>query len=219
MSDEEAKVTIACRDNGPYMVSGLGDLRAPDGSAVETKPMVALCRCGGSAKKPFCDGTHARNGFDGAKHADRAPDQRQSYVGNDVTIHDNRALCAHAGVCTDNLSAVWRQRQEPWIDPDGAAVADIIDVIGKCPSGALSYSLGGAEAQVPSGAPSIQAAKDGPFVVSGDIELEGQAMDVEWGDGACRAQFTLCRCGASKNKPFCDGSHWSVGFKDDGSAG
>jgi CDGSH-type Zn-finger protein len=52
--------------------------------------------------------------------------------------------------------------------------------------------------------------KDGPYAVSGGIELAG----VSFGDGASQEHYTLCRCGASKNKPFCDGSHWDAGFKD-----
>jgi CDGSH-type Zn-finger protein len=188
---------IVCRPNGPY--------------SVETPGLSgALCRCGGSKKKPFCDGTHRTNGFSDGKLADPSLNRRESYAGKRITIHDNRALCAHAGACTDTLAQVFRMRQEPWIDPDAAAVDEIVAVIRKCPSGALSYSIDGAEAREPERPPMITVTKDGPYAVTGGVELE----QVAFGDGASREHYTLCRCGGSKNKPFCDGTHWSLGFKD-----
>ena len=162
MNDGNTKPTITCMDNGPYIVSGLDDLRDPNGKSIPTKPKVALCRCGGSSSKPFCDGTHAKIGFDDRKQPDRAPDRRETYIGKDITIHDNRALCAHAGFCTDNLSAVWRMHQSPWIDPNAADATAIIDIIRKCPSGALSYSVADVEQSEPEQTPAIQATKDGP---------------------------------------------------------
>ena len=84
--------------------------------------------------------------------------------------------------------------------------------IRKCPSGALSYSIEGVEAPPAGGPPMITVTNDGPYTITGRVELVG----VEFGDGASKDHYTLCRCGASKNKPFCDGSHWSIGFKDPG---
>ena len=104
--------------------------------------------------------------------------------------------------------------QSPWIDPDAADATAIIDTIRKCPSGALSYSVAGVEQRDPNRTPAIQATKDGPYKVTGGTKLSGQ----EWGDGASHEHYTLCRCGASKNKPFCDGTHWDIGFRDDGSS-
>ena len=204
----ETKPTIDCKENGPYVVKGLDDLKDAKGAPIATKAVVALCRCGGSANKPFCDGTHARNSFTSAKQADRVPDRRDSYVGTEITIHDNRGLCAHAGICTDRLAAVWRLNQEPWIDPDGAAVAAIIETIAACPSGALGYTVAGTEHRDQNRAPAIHVTKDGPYHVTGGIEL----AEVAWGEGVSREHYTLCRCGASRNKPFCDGSHWDSGF-------
>ena len=149
-------------------------------------------------------------GFSGERAADASNDRRDSYVGKKITIHDNRAVCAHAGVCTDRLASVWRMGQEPWIDPDGAPAEAIIEVIRACPSGALSYSIDGEAAAAPQQSPAIGVSKDGPYHVTGGVGL----ADAPWGDGAPRDHYTLCRCGASKNKPFCDGSHWHVGFSD-----
>jgi len=212
MNDETATPAITCKPGGPYIVNGLSDLKDARGNSVQCKPTIALCRCGGSAKKPFCDGTHARNGFTDAKQADRTADHRETYVGKNITIHDNRAICAHAGICTDNLASVWRMHDEPWIDPDGAAAAAIIAVIARCPSGALSYATADADVPAEDTAPAVRALPDGPYEVTGPIALNDQG----WGDGAKRDHYTLCRCGASKNKPFCDGSHWQAGFKDGG---
>jgi len=101
-------------------------------------------------------------------------------------------------------------KAEPWIDPAAAAVAEIIATIEKCPSGALSYAMGGIEAPPPRREPTITVVNDGPYAVTGGVELAG----VRRGEGASEEHYTLCRCGGSKNKPFCDGTHWSIGFKD-----
>jgi CDGSH-type Zn-finger protein len=172
---------------------------------------MALCRCGGSANKPFCDGTHKKIGFVSAPLEGRVADTRDNYEGETITIHDNRGLCAHAGRCTDGLAAVFRLKQEPWIDPAGAPVDAIIETIQACPSGALSYSVNGVEHRDQKRPPAIFVSPNGPYEVTGGPEL----VDVPRGEGASTEHFTLCRCGASKNKPFCDGSHWAINFTAD----
>ncbi len=208
--DEKGQPVIQCRENGPYIVKGVRNLTDARGGRVETKAVFALCRCGGSANKPFCDGTHSKIGFTSGRVADGPGGRRESYAGKRIAIHDNRSICAHAGICTDTLKAVWRLKEEPWIDPDGAEPAAIIETIRRCPSGALSYSLDGAQAAEAMSEPAIRVARDGPYNVTGGCAVDG----ADWADGALRTRFTLCRCGASKNKPFCDGSHWDAGFKD-----
>jgi len=207
---------IACLPNGPYYLI-LEDepytvpyLRDAQGCTCEAKRAVALCRCGGSKTKPLCDGTHSTIGFSDRRISDGSADRRESYAGKRITIHDNRALCAHAGHCTEGLPAVFREDGQPWIDADAAAVEEIVATIRKCPSGALSYSIDGVEQRDREAEPRIEATRDGPYAVSGGIELPG----VAFGEGASREHYTLCRCGASKSKPFCDGSHWEAGFKD-----
>ena len=210
MSNDKT-ITINARDNGPYLVSGLDNLVNSKGDQLATGDTVALCRCGLSANKPFCDGTHKQEGFSSANEADASANHCDDYVGKSITIHDNRSICAHAGKCTDGLPSVWRMRQEPWIDPDGADVAEIIRIIEQCPSGALSYTVHDNAGEQGTNDTGISIAKDGPYCVSDPAEFDG----AQWAEGANQQRFTLCRCGASKNKPFCDGSHWNAGFSDD----
>ena len=202
--------SIECVANGPLRVKGLASLRNSKGEALPTQAVTVLCRCGGSNNKPFCDGTHRSNGFSSAKAADRAPDQVHSYRGRHITLHDNRSVCAHAGRCTDGLPHTFRYGQEPFIDPDADGVAEIAAIVGQCPSGALSYTLHGAPAAASQPQPAAVVVTPGPYAVTGGI-----AIDQPRNSGASPEHYTLCRCGASKNKPFCDGSHWSAGFKDD----
>jgi glutamate synthase domain-containing protein 2/uncharacterized Fe-S cluster protein YjdI len=172
---------------------------------------MVLCRCGNSGAKPHCDGTHTKIDFESKKLDGRQPDRNDDYTGKAITIHDNRGVCSHAGFCTDNLPEVFRMRTEPWIDPDGASVKDIIRVIKMCPSGALSYSLKGKKYDSLDRKPAINLAKDGPYRVVGTVGLE----DYNKSKSQSKEHYTLCRCGGSKNKPFCDGTHWYINFKDD----
>ncbi len=201
--------SIECKPNGPFLVRDLEELKDAQGNGIDAKPVMALCRCGGSANKPFCDGSHLRNGFSDARLADGSTDQRESYADRRIVIHDNRSICAHAGRCTDALGAVFKYKIEPWIDPSGAEAEAVIEAIRGCPSGALSYTLDGVDGADPARAPSITATQDGPYAVAGGVRL----ANATWAQGASNEHFTLCRCGGSANKPFCDGTHWSIGFK------
>jgi CDGSH-type Zn-finger protein len=196
--------------NGPYLVKNLEVLTNSKGNALATKEVLALCRCGCSTTKPFCSGMHKEVGFDSANLSDANLERRDDYEGDGITIHDNRGVCAHSGFCTDNLPEVWRLKQEPWIDPLGVAAGEIAAVVRMCPSGALSYSIGGIEHRDQDRPPAILVSKNGPYYVTGGIEV----VDAPWAEGASREHFTLCRCGQSRNKPFCDGSHWAAEFDD-----
>jgi len=208
--NSEKKTSITPTPDGPYLVNGLKNFVNKKGP-IETKETMALCRCGGSANKPFCDGTHAKIGFSSSRLEGRVEDKRDNYQGKKITIHDNRGICAHAGKCTDNLASVFRLKEEPWIHPDAASADEIIATIQKCPSGALSYSLDDVEHRDWDGEPTIFVAPNGPYVVSGGPDL----LDTTQGDGASQEHFTMCRCGGSKNKPYCDGTHWYNKFTDD----
>lgn len=203
--------SITPTKNGPHMVEDLGTLTDPDDKPLRTEPKIFLCRCGGSTTKPYCSGAHMKNGFDSRKITGGELNHRDDYEGKGIVIHDNRGICSHAGHCTDGLPQVWDRDAEPWIDAKAATPAEIIEVIEKCPSGALSYSVDGKEHRDRDSEPEIHLRKNGPYEVRGGVELVGE----EWGEGASREHFTLCRCGGSKNKPFCDGTHWRIGFRDD----
>ena len=127
--------TIKATENGPYRVTNCDTLKGFDGTVYRSEGTVALCRCGGSKNKPYCDGTHAKIGFSGAKDPNRVPDRRDNYHGAGVTIRDNRGICAHSARCTDNLKTVFKLGQEPWIDPHGDTVENIVATIQKVPVG------------------------------------------------------------------------------------
>jgi len=197
--------------NGPLLVKNLETFHNSRGEKIETKGNMALCRCGASRTKPFCDGTHKSIGFTDEKSKDRTTDKKEHYKSRSITIHDNRGICAHAGFCTDNLPGVFLQGTEPWIDPLGADIEEIKRVIRMCPSGALSYTEKDTETNKFFDSPEIVVSKNGPYHVRGGVELE----NVDLGDKASQEHYALCRCGKSGNKPRCDGEHWYAGFKDD----
>jgi CDGSH-type Zn-finger protein/truncated hemoglobin YjbI len=183
-------------------------------------PQLALCRCGQSAIKPWCDGSHARTGFSDAKDPKRVPDRRDSYPGQELTIFDNRGICQHSGLCTDRLAAVFRTGAEPFVAPSGGRMDEIIRAVRDCPSGALSYAIGGRDQReqvdwANTRPPGIEVTKDGPYRVTGGIELVGpDGAAADRAEGASREHYALCRCGQSQNKPFCSGMHWYVNFRD-----
>ena len=195
--------------DGALRVKGLKRLQTADGP-VDCQSIIALCRCGRSENRPFCDGTHVKIGFTSDATGGSAPDRRDEYVGKSVTILDNRDICAHAGFCTDGLPTVFHLKVEPWIDPDGDSAQKIIETVRRCPSGALSYAVDGVEHRDDDDRPpSVSVTVAGPLRLQGSAGLE----DAEWAAGASTEHFSLCRCGGSGRKPFCDGSHWTV-WKD-----
>ena len=138
---------IVTAKNGPYLVTNVAAVRTPLGETLTLPPQLALCRCGASATKPFCDGTHASSGFTDAKDPNRVPDQRDTYPGQQVTIFDNRGICQHSGLCTDRLATVFRTGAEPFVAPSGGRMDEIVRAVRDCPSGALSLAFDGAEAR------------------------------------------------------------------------
>jgi len=201
------------------------NLQNSKGEPLSTVRGVALCRCGASKNKPFCDGTHSTIGFSSENKVDEnvgtgigekkiVKDKRKDYVGKKITIHDNRRICSHAAECVNNLPSVFKLNSRPWINPDAAEVEEIVDTIRKCPSGALSYSIDSIEYRDQNDRnPMVTVSKDGPYVITGRVELMGD--NIRFGDGASKEHYTLCRCGASNIKPFCDGMHKVINFKDD----
>lgn len=204
---------IEVTEHGPYRVSGDVRIYDAEGRLRHSGGVWHLCRCGGSRNKPFCDITHGLKRFDGSESADHGPiaGRRDSYAADGVTVHDDRSICCHYGQCSSRLPAVFRADAEPFVDPQHARVDEIVDVVGGCPSGALAYARGSDVDPVePDEPPSITATVDGPYRVRGGIQVVGAGGRAY----ERRARQVLCRCGLSRNKPFCDGSHWYAGLRD-----
>ena len=202
---------IQAAPNGPYLVHNSPPLKNSKNGDLDTREVTALCRCGKSDNKPYCDGAHAKVGFSSEREADGSNDKWDVYAGRTITLHDNRGVCAHSAICTGGLSSVFKYGEEPWIDADGADVAAIEKQVAACPSGALKYTAGGTEHGDFGNDPLIYVAKNGPYAVKGGVEFEDSVTGQV---PKSRDHYTLCRCGGSKNKPFCDGTHWQ-GFTDD----
>jgi CDGSH-type Zn-finger protein/truncated hemoglobin YjbI len=211
-------ITVAT--DGPYLVTNADTLRNWLGEDLPARPQLALCRCGASAIKPFCDGAHATVGFTGAKDPERVPDRRDTYPGQSVTVFDNRGICQHSGFCTDRLSAVFHAGSEPFVTPAGARADEIIGAVRACPSGALSFAVDGVEERAAvdhhgTRPPAVEVSKDGPYRITGGLPLtDADGQDIGRAEGSSREHYALCRCGHSQNKPFCSGMHWYVGFAD-----
>ena len=204
------KPVITCKNNGPMIIKDLENFIDSDGKRLETEPAMYLCRCGASLNKPYCDGSHKSIGFTDEVSSDRTEDKITCYEGKDISILNNPLLCSVAEHCHKELGSVFNEHKDPWIDPDGDTLEHIKALIEKCPSGALSYSINGQPQPVSDCEATVSIEKNGPLRITGSIELN----DAKWGKGASREHYTLCRCGASKNKPFCDGSHTTLNFDD-----
>jgi CDGSH-type Zn-finger protein len=223
----EPRVTIS--ENGPYLVEGdvplahqhtvtneEGEsLEWREGEAVPHAHKFALCRCGQSATKPFCDGTHKRIGFDGTETASREPYERlaERIDGPTMVLEDAESLCAFARFC-DPHGKVWNLVQMS----DQPRAAKLVEhEAGHCPAGRLvAKHRATGQTIEPHFEPSIGLVQDTAEGISGPIWLRG-GIPVVGADGRpyeTRNRVTLCRCGASSNKPFCDGSHASIRFRD-----
>jgi CDGSH-type Zn-finger protein/truncated hemoglobin YjbI len=206
--------------NGPYVLTNVDDLVDGLGDPILTRPQMALCRCGESARKPWCDGSHASAGFVDGKDPNRVPDRRDTYPGVALTVLDNRGTCQHSGYCTNRLPLAFRVDEEPFVAPSGGRMDEIVRAVRDCPSGALSYSVDGREARDDvdwhdERAPAVSVTIDGPYRVTGAVQLvDATGTPVVRNEGASMEHYALCRCGHSQNKPFCSGMHWYVGFRD-----
>jgi CDGSH-type Zn-finger protein/truncated hemoglobin YjbI len=216
----ELPPAIVTAKNGPYLVTNVTTVHTPLGEPRPVPPQLALCRCGDSATKPFCDGTHATSGFTDEVDPNRVPDRRDSYPGQQAMIFDNRGICQHSGLCTDRLPTVFRTSAEPFVAPSGGRLDEIVRAVRDCPSGALSLAFDGDEARDLAdwhGARerAIEVTQDGPYRVTGGVGLTDESgADVPRAAGSSREHYALCRCGHSQNKPFCSGMHWYVEFRD-----
>src|SRR5213594_3223121 len=229
ISDQTPEVKIVVSKNGPYLVGGDIPLSiqviTPNKEGfswdwVEAKTFAtgldyALCRCGRSKNKPFCDGTHEKIGFDGRETATRTPYARQAqeYDGPTLVLSDAEELCAFARFC-DPAGKIWSLIEQT---DNPKARELVIREANHWPAGRLvvhdKKTRKEIEHKLP---PSIGVVEDPALGCSGPLWVRG-GITIESADGTpyeVRNRVTLCRCGASVNKPFCNGSHASIKFKD-----
>jgi CDGSH-type Zn-finger protein len=222
-STPTARVTIT--KDGPYIVTENVPLSVQtimvdadggaenwaEGKSFPVAETYALCRCGQSVKKPFCDGSHARTGFDGTETANRESyaESAQVFDGPTHKLMDVEALCASARFCDPN-GKVWNQVNHT---TDEKTHVMFLRQVGNCPSGrlaALDKETGFiVEPVLPV---SIGLVEDPQEKCSGPLWLRGgiQVIAADGFNYEVRNRITLCRCGRSKNKPFCDGAHMNT---------
>lgn len=203
-----ARVTIVPIEDGPLVVTGLTQCLRDSGEHLAIDGTAYLCRCGQSRDKPFCDGSHNQAGFSTATTTGSAHGPTREYAGDQVTLLDNRSACAHVGFCTEFAPKVFSQERKPWIDPGASPPSHVMRTVELCPSGALALAIEKRRARFRTGDKAqLHVLRDGPYCVIGPAVLEAPLQPLD------SSRFTLCRCGGSANKPFCDGSHHSRGFK------
>jgi len=233
VANDASQIRITISKDGPYRVQGGIALNRKETvyseqnesltwrklNAIPTSPNYALCRCGQSKNKPFCDGSHARINFDGTETADTRPTaERQVAIegdnieGTGIRVKSDRSLCAHARYCFNRFGNLHEMMPSA---SDVRIRNQMIAMVERCPSGALTYEIEidsntstGYQAVEPDLPTAIGVISNGPLWVTGNICIEradGELMET-------RNRVTLCRCGHSKNKPFCDGTHSEIGF-------
>lgn len=231
MSVPVGRMRVTVSENGPYLVSGgvplvraeivtneLGEsVSWLETEVFDVPDRYSLCRCGHSCLKPFCDGHHAAGGFDGTETAGS-----ESYVsaaacidGPGVKLRDARRLCAEARFC-DRAGGLWNLIKE-CDDPEIRAI--VLEEAALCPSGRYSACDPGTdEPNEPDLEPSIALVEDPTMSVSGPLWVRGgiPVFSAVYEPYEVRNRVTLCRCGQSANKPFCDGSHIAAKFSDAG---
>jgi uncharacterized Fe-S cluster protein YjdI len=138
------------------------------------------------------------------------------YSNNEITIVWKPSLCIHSTLCwkgEKGLKSVFNPMEKPWIKPEGAETEAIIERVTGCPSGALSFYYNDQKEEPKTentGEPVVEVLPNGPLLVHGNIHLKhkDEATSLK------NKVTAFCRCGASANKPYCDGSHQHNGFKD-----
>lgn len=141
---------------------------------------------------------------------------RRTYETDSIRVHWDSSRCIHTGICLHRLPAVFDVQARPWVDLEGGDADTVAEVVEHCPTGALRYErLDGAEQEQPNRPTVVLPIENGPLLMTGDL-------DVRTPDGESIAhenRLTLCRCGMSRNQPFCDNSHlrrnWESGPTND----
>lgn len=131
----------------------------------------------------------------------------KEYSNEEITVYWDPKRCIHSTNCVKGLPEVFDRSKRPWINLSGASSEEIMRAIDRCPSDALSYKKTALHKEQ---AAQIKVTEKGPLLVEGSSNLVDQ-------DGriiAAKGPFALCRCGGSKNKPFCDGTHRTIKFDE-----
>jgi uncharacterized Fe-S cluster protein YjdI len=134
----------------------------------------------------------------------------REYATEEIVVRWEPRFCIHSSLCVRALPAVFDRDKRPWIDPANATADDLARTISSCPSGALHFERLDGGAQETAEEPlRIDPQTDGPLYLRGRVRIAGP-------DGGILREDTrvaLCRCGGSRRKPFCDGSHEENGFR------
>jgi uncharacterized Fe-S cluster protein YjdI len=133
----------------------------------------------------------------------------KQYKKENLTIHWEPDKCIHSAVCVKTLPKVYDPNAKPWIRPENASIEDLMAQIDKCPSGALSYTLSGVGEPEALAETEVEVMADGPVLIKGKLKITHPSGAIEYKDRTT----AFCRCGASDNKPFCDGQHKKIGFR------
>lgn len=143
-------------------------------------------------------------------------EKKYHYPGKQIDVRWDERLCIHIAECGKAEGELFIAGRQPWCDPDLSSPQQVKQVVERCPSGALTYEpKDDHDHEHGATENSVMVSFHGPYFVSGDLKIDGIPADMP--GVAFRA--ALCRCGQSRNKPFCDNGHQSVGFKEHGSIG
>ncbi len=136
----------------------------------------------------------------------------KEYSNKDIRVVWNPEKCIHAGECVKGLPQVFSRDRTPWINMQEASSEEIMSVVDRCPSGALTYKKVQSATEGRENMPgaNIKVMKNGPLLVEGGCFLKNNEGTLL----AEKGPYALCRCGCSGKKPFCDGTHIKVGFDD-----
>ncbi|MBT3251773.1 MAG: hypothetical protein HN729_02445 [Candidatus Marinimicrobia bacterium] len=145
-----------------------------------------------------------------------AKNKKHTFHGNIVDVDWHGKLCIHIGECGKSEGDLFVRGRKPWCQPDLSTTDNVKDVITRCPTGALSYTVkDGSRKERCAPKNTITVSPNGPLYVQGDLSINGAAEDMT----GVQFRAALCRCGKSDNKPFCDNNHVKDGFKDPGAVG
>jgi len=135
----------------------------------------------------------------------------KKYTNGEITVIWKPHLCVHAAICFTELPSVFIPYERPWIKMDGATTEEIIDIVAQCPTQAISYYWNHKGQKTEEEKTEVVIIKNGPFLIKGSFKV----LDIDGNEIVSENPASLCRCGQTKDRPFCDGSHIQYDFKID----